>query len=184
MTIQKIAIMGQPVLRRAAEPVKNLDDPDLRRLIADMSDTMHDAPGVGLAAPQLFAGRRVIVFRVPADRDEDEDGFPETVLINPVIEPLGDRLSLGWEGCLSVPRLRGLVLRHHRIAWRGLSPEGAVIEGEACGFLARVIQHEFDHLDGILYIDRLHDTRLLCYDSEAADFRYEDYHQPDDDEDA
>ena len=180
MAIQKIALMGQPVLRRAALPVSDLDDQELRRLIADMSDTMHEAPGVGLAAPQLFAGRRVIVFRVPADRDDDE-GFPETVLINPEIEPLDDRVSLGWEGCLSLPRLRGLVPRYKRIRYRGVLPDGVPVEAEASGFLARVIQHEVDHLDGILYIDRLHDTRLLCYDSEAGDFRYEEYCDSDDD---
>lgn len=181
MPVQKIALMGQPVLRRAAQPVSDLDDQELRRLIADMSETMHDAPGVGLAAPQLFAGRRVIVFRVPADRDEGDEGFPETVLINPEIEPLDDHLSLGWEGCLSLPRLRGLVPRYKRIRYRGTLPDGSALEAEASGFLARVIQHEVDHLDGILYIDRIHDTRLLCFDSEAPDFRYEDYRDSDDD---
>ncbi len=181
MTIQKIALMGQPVLRRAAQPVSSLENQELRRLIADMSDTMHDAPGVGLAAPQLFAGLRVIVFRVPAERDGDEGAFPETVLINPEVEPLDERVSLGWEGCLSLPRLRGLVPRHKRIRYRGTRPDGTAVEDEASGFLARVIQHEVDHLDGILYIDRMHDTRLLCFDSEAADFRYEDYRDSDDD---
>ena len=99
MTIQKIALMGQPVLRRPARPVTDFEDQELQHLIADMSDTMHEAPGVGLAAPQIFAGRRVIVFRVPSERGNGE-AFPETVLINPELEPLDDRLSLGWEGCL------------------------------------------------------------------------------------
>ena len=181
MTIRTIARMGQPVLRRTAQPVSDLQDRELASLIADMSETMHDAPGVGLAAPQLYEGRRVIVFRVPAERDDDDTAFPETVLINPEIEPIGDRLSLGWEGCLSLPGLRGLVPRHKRILYRGLLLDGTPVEAEATGFLARVIQHEVDHLDGILYIDRMHDTRLLCFDSEAGDFRYEDYRDSDDD---
>ena len=180
MPVQKIALMGQPVLRRVAAPVTDLADETLDRLIADMSATMHDAPGVGLAAPQLYTGLRVIVFRVPADRRSGDDEFPETVLINPEIEPLDDQVSLGWEGCLSLPGLRGLVPRYKRIAYRGLSPAGRPVAGEASGFLARVIQHEFDHLEGILYLDRLHDTRLLCFESEAADFRYQDYCDSDD----
>ena len=181
MTIQKIARMGQPVLRREALPVFDLEDPELSRLIADMSETMREAPGVGLAAPQIFAGRRVIVYRVPGDRGGGGEAIPETALINPEIEPLDDHLSLGWEGCLSLPGLRGLVPRYKRIAYRGLRPDGTPVEGDATGFLARVIQHEVDHLDGILYIDRMHDTRLLCFDSEAADFRYQDYCDSDDD---
>ncbi len=180
MTIQKIALMGQPVLRRTARPVSDFGDQELRRLVADMSETMRAAPGVGLAAPQIFAEQRVIVFRVPSDRG-DGDEIPETVLINPEIEPLDDHLSLGWEGCLSLPRLRGLVPRFRRIAFRGIRPDGTPVEGEASGFQARVMQHEVDHLDGILYIDRMHDTRLLCFDSESADFRYQDYCDSDDD---
>ncbi len=174
MTIQKIALMGQPVLRRPARPVTDFEDQELQHLIADMSDTMHEAPGVGLAAPQIFAGRRVIVFRVPSERGNGE-AFPETVLINPELEPLDDRLSLGWEGCLSLPRLRGLVPRFRRIVYRGARPDGSAVEGEASGFLARVIQHEVDHLNGILYLDRVHDTRLICYESEFNDFCFQDY---------
>ncbi len=179
MPIQKIALMGQPVLRRAAQPVSEFGDQELERLIENMKDTMREAPGVGLAAPQLFVGRRVIVFRIPADRGGEE--IPETALINPEIEPLDDRISIGWEGCLSLPRLRGLVPRFKNIVYRGALADGTRVEATASGFLARVIQHEVDHLDGILYIERMHDLRLLSFDSEAADFRYEDYYESDDD---
>lgn len=181
MAILKIARMGQPILRRTAEPVPDPTAPEVRRLIDDMGETMRDAPGVGLAAPQVYQGLRVIVFRAPADRADDESGeTPETVLINPAIKPLSDELGLGWEGCLSVPGFRGLVARWRHIAYAGYRPDGSFVEGEAHGFLARVIQHEYDHLDGFLYIDRMHDLRLLVCEDEMADFRYEDYLEPED----
>jgi peptide deformylase len=171
MTILTIARMGHPVLRRQAEPVTDLTDPQLARLIADMRETMEDAPGVGLAAPQVRAGLRLVIFRVPPGRGDNPDpGVPETVLINPEIEPLGDETALGWEACLSVPGLRALVPRWTRIRYRGLAPDGTKIEREASGFHARVVQHECDHLDGRLYLDRLPDLRLLTYDEEVAAF--------------
>lgn len=166
MALLKIARMGHPVLRRVADPVADLTDPALRRLAADMIDTMIDAPGVGLAAPQVHESRRIVVFRVPADRSGGEMVTP-TVLINPVVEPLGDAMELGWEGCLSIPGMRGLVPRHSRIRYRGVGLDGAVIEREAEGFHARVIQHETDHLDGLLYIDRMSDLSLLAFNEEA-----------------
>ena len=181
MAILKIARMGQPVLRRVAEPVPDPAAPELRRLIADMGETMRDAPGVGLAAPQVFAGMRLIVFQAPADRvGVDDAATPETVLINPVIKPLTDDLALGWEGCLSAPGLRGLVPRWKRIGYAGFLPDGTFVEREASGFLARVIQHEYDHLEGLLYIDRMHDLRLLVCEEEMDGFRYEDYVDSDD----
>jgi peptide deformylase len=176
MAILKIARMGHPVLRHSALPVPDATLPELRQLIGDMNDTMHDAPGVGLAAPQVLVGVRLIVYRAPADRiGEDDAVVPDTVLINPEIAPLTDRMVLGWEGCLSVPGFRGLVPRYTHISYRGVGSDGRRIEGEATGFLARVIQHEFDHLDGILYIDRMHDLRLLVHEEEAENFRLADY---------
>ncbi len=165
MTLLKIARMGHPVLRAKAEPVRNFADPEIRRLAADMIDTMLDAPGVGLAAPQVYQGLRVIVIRVPAERPDDLG--PEMVLINPEIEPLDDAMEMGWEGCLSIPGLRGLVPRHKRIRYRGFDAEGAMIEREAQGFHARVVQHEVDHLNGVLYIDRIPDLRLLAFNEET-----------------
>lgn len=185
MAILKIARMGQSVLRRAAAPVPDLAAPELGRLIADMGETMRDAPGVGLAAPQVFSDLRLIVFRAPADRKDDgTEDTPDTALINPMITPLSDDVALGWEGCLSVPGLRGLVPRWRRIGYSGFLPDGTFIEREASGFLARVIQHECDHLDGLLYIDRMHDLRLLVCEDEMDGFRYEDYLDSDDSNDA
>jgi len=176
MAILKIARMGHPVLRQNARPVSDAALPDLRQLIGDMSDTMHDAPGVGLAAPQVLVDLRLILYRVPADRVGDGDVVvPDTVLINPEITPLTDHMVLGWEGCLSVPAFRGLVPRHTHIGYCGLRPDGSRVEGEATGFLARLIQHECDHLDGFLYIDRMHDLRLLVHEDEVDSFRFSDY---------
>ncbi|HEY0837868.1 MAG TPA: peptide deformylase [Azospirillum sp.] len=166
MALLKIARMGHPVLRTPAEPVRDPTDPEIRRFAADMIETMIDAPGVGLAAPQVHNGLRMVVFRVPADRAGGES-VPQTVLINPEVEPLDDETELGWEGCLSVPGMRGLVPRFVRIRYRGVGLDGAPIEREAEGFHARVVQHEVDHLDGVLYIDRMPDLRLLAFNEEA-----------------
>ena len=175
MAILKIARMGHPLLRRKAGPVSDPTAPHLRRLIADMAETMYAAPGVGLAAPQVFAGVRVILFSAPADRvGSGEDDSPEIALINPELEPLGERVVCGAEGCLSVPGLRGIVPRWSHIGYRGWLSDGTFIEREAKGFLARVIQHEFDHLNGFLYVDRIPDLRMLGYEAEMSDFQYDD----------
>ncbi|CAO3422226.1 peptide deformylase [Azospirillum doebereinerae] len=166
MALLTITRMGNPVLRAVAQPIANPTDPDIARLAADMIDTMIDAPGVGLAAPQIDVSRRIVVFRVPADRGEGES-VATTVLINPIIEPLDGGMELGWEGCLSIPGLRGLVPRHSRIRYRGVGLDGQPIEREAGGFHARVVQHEVDHLDGVLYIDRMDDLKLLAFIEEA-----------------
>lgn len=166
MALLTIARMGAPVLRAVAQPIPDPTDPEVARLAADMIETMMDAPGVGLAAPQVDAPLRLVVFRVPADRGEGET-VATTVLINPVVEPLGEETALGWEGCLSIPGLRGLVPRYTRIRYRGVGLDGAPVEREASGFHARVVQHETDHLDGVLYIDRMDDLKLLAFTEEA-----------------
>jgi len=180
MAILKIARMGHPVLHGRAEPVADPAAPEVRRLVADMIETMDDAPGVGLAAPQVHVAKRVVVFQVPAERatavsgargDEDggaaEDGpQPLIALINPVIEPLGEETELGWEGCLSLPDMIGLVPRYTRIRYRALAPDGSSIERTAAGFHARVVQHECDHLDGILYPMRIADLSQFGYADE------------------
>lgn len=166
MALLKIARMGHPVLRTVAAPVPDPTAPEIRRLAADMIDTMLDAPGVGLAAPQVHESHRIIVFRVPSDRSGGESVEP-TVLVNPVIEPVGDEMALGWEGCLSIPGMRGIVPRHAHIRYRGVGLDGEPIEREARGFHARVIQHENDHLDGVLYIDRMPNLRYLAFNEEA-----------------
>lgn len=172
MAILKIAKMGHPVLGRVADSVTDPKAPEIQALIRDMIVTMHDANGAGLAAPQVHVPLRVVVYHAPAARSEDDehDGHetaPLTVLINPEIEPIGGVTSTGWEGCLSVPGLRGEVTRSGHIRYRALNGEGEVVEGEASGFHARVIQHECDHLDGILYPQRMSDLRTLIFDSEV-----------------
>jgi peptide deformylase len=170
MAILKIARMGHPVLRQAARPVADPGEAEIRRLAGDMMETMIDAGGVGLAAPQVHVPLRAIVFKVPAERLGAGEGAPPpgiTVLFNPEIEPVGEEMVLGWEGCLSIPGLRGAVPRHRRIRYRGIGLDGKPVEREAEGFHARVVQHETDHLDGILYPDRMEDLRWLSFTEES-----------------
>jgi peptide deformylase len=158
--------MGHPVLRAAARTVEDPAAPWVRRLVADMIETMAEADGTGLAAPQVMAPWRIVVFRVDAERlsgMEGDEAQELTALINPVIEPVGDERAFGWEGCLSVPGLRGVVPRHLYIRYRAQGLDGEPIERAAAGFHARVVQHECDHLDGILYPQRMTDHRLLVY---------------------
>jgi peptide deformylase len=169
MAILKIARMGHPVLVRRCDPVSDPGAPEIRRLVADMIETMEDAPGVGLAAPQVYAPLRLFVFRVPGDRREDDpDDLPigNTVLINPELELLSDERVLNWEGCLSIPGMRAGVPRAPRVRYRGVDCDGNVTEREASGFHARVVQHEYDHLDGILYTMRMTDFRLFGFNEE------------------
>jgi peptide deformylase len=169
MAILKIARMGHPVLLRRADAVVEPGAPEIRRLVADMMETMEDAPGVGLAAPQVYQSLRLFVFRVPGGRasaDPDDVPMPNTVLINPTLELLGDERELGWEGCLSIPDLRAAVPRAKRVRYRGTDCDGTVIEREASGFHARIVQHEYDHLDGILYPMRMTDFRHFGFTEE------------------
>jgi peptide deformylase len=165
MTILKIARMGHPVLLARAAPVEDPLDPEIQRLVDDMIATMHDAEGVGLAAPQVHRGLRLILALDPDAAPEGRAAAP-MVLINPVLEPLDDEREDGFEGCLSIPEIRGLVPRYKRLRYRALDRQGRVIGGEAEGFLARVLQHEVDHLDGILYPMRMTDLRNLTFNSE------------------
>ncbi|HEX3883416.1 MAG TPA: peptide deformylase [Stellaceae bacterium] len=166
MALLKIARMGHPVLRARAQEVPDPTAPWVRQLALDMIETMEDAGGTGIAAPQVHAPHRVVVFTVLGERTSNLPGDAEqalTVLVNPVVELLGDERVLGWEGCLSVPGLRGVVPRHLRIRYRGLGLDGEEVAREAAGFHARVVQHECDHLDGILYPQRITDHRLLVF---------------------
>lgn len=164
MAILKIARMGHPILSRPAGLVADPTAPDVRRLLGDMRETLADAGGVGLAAPQIHVPLRVVIFFVPAARGGAD--VPLTELINPVIEPLAPDQSLGWEACLSVPGLMGLVPRWEKIRYRGLGPDGHPIEREAEGFHARVVQHECDHLEGRLYPTRMTDLTKLGFEEE------------------
>ncbi|HEY0425148.1 MAG TPA: peptide deformylase [Rhodopila sp.] len=169
MAILKIARMGHPVLLQKATPVADPGAPEIRRLVDDMMETMMDAPGVGLAAPQVYQPLRLFVFRVPEGRetrDPDDITLANTVLINPTLELIGEERALGWEGCLSIPGLRAAVPRARRIRYRGVDCDGNVTEREATGFHARIVQHEYDHLDGILYTMRMSDFRHFGFTDE------------------
>ena len=162
--IHTILKMGDPRLLRVAAPVEHFGTPELRALVADMFETMAAAQGVGLAAPQIGVDLQLVIFGFTHNvRYPDAPAVPMTVLINPVIEPLGEALETGWEGCLSVPGLRGQVPRYSRIRYRGLDPKGQAIEREADGFHARVVQHECDHLIGRLYPTRMTDLTQLGF---------------------
>jgi len=169
MSIRKIARMGHPVLAQKAAPIGDPASTDVRRLIADMVETMVDAKGAGLAAPQVYESLRIVIFHAPEDRaggGGEAGAAPLTVLINPEIEILTDEMEEGWEGCLSVPGMRGLVPRYTRLRYTGLDESGVRIEREAAGFHARVVQHECDHLDGILYPRRMRDLSTLIFETE------------------
>ena len=168
MAILKIARMGHPILCRRAEDVADPAAPEIRTLADDMLQTMLDAPGTGLAAPQVHVPLRMVIFRVPLTAEEDIAGAeaPLTVLINPILEPLGDETVAAWEGCLSLPGLRGLVPRYTHLRYRGVDLAGAPIDRTVDGFHARVVQHECDHLDGILYPQRMADLTGLIFESE------------------
>jgi len=162
--IREILRMGDPRLLRVSEPVTRFDTPELRDLLTDMFETMYAADGAGLAAPQIGVGLRVVVFGFERNvRYPEAPAVPKTILINPVIEVLDDSMRDGWEGCLSVPGLRGLVPRFERIRYRGFDERGEPLAREAEGFHARVVQHECDHLDGILYPMRVRDLRAFGY---------------------
>ncbi|MES3025324.1 MAG: peptide deformylase [Pseudomonadota bacterium] len=158
MTIREILKMGDPRLLRVADPVRDFGTPALEALIADMFDTMHAADGAGLAAPQIGVNLQLVIFGFRNNqRYPDAPAVPETVLINPVLTPLSDRTEEDFEGCLSVPGLRGSVPRYTRLRYEGVDQHGAPIRREVDGFHARVVQHEVDHLLGILYPMRITD---------------------------
>ena len=171
MAILKIARMGHPVLIRPAEPVADPGAPEVRRLVADMMETMADANGAGLAAQQVHVPWRLFVFHVPASRSSgaaDDPPSEPKVMINPTVEMIDTTPMLGWEGCLSIPGLRAVVPRASRIRYAGVNCEGQAVTAEVTGFHARVVQHEADHLDGILYTMRVVDFRLFAFDDELS----------------
>jgi peptide deformylase len=165
MAVREVLKMGDPLLLQVSEPVREFNSPELDELIRDMFDTMAAQSGAGLAAPQIGVLRRVVIFGVEKNpRYPDVEEVPTTILINPVIQPIGRAMEDDWEGCLSVPGLRGLVPRHIRIRYSGYDPGGQRFEREVSGFHARVVQHECDHLDGILYPRRIRDLRMFGFE--------------------
>lgn len=164
MAIRDVLKMGDARLLRRADEVRVFDTPELHALLADMRDTMCALNGVGLAAPQIGVNLRVVIFGLQLNpRYPDAEAVPETVLINPVITPLSEATEEGWEGCLSVPGLRGLVPRYTHLRYQGCDEYGALIDRTVGAFHARVVQHECDHLDGILYPMRIRDLRQFGF---------------------
>jgi peptide deformylase len=160
--------MGDERLWQVSEPVRALGTAALRELLADMHDTMRALDGAGLAAPQIGVPWRVVIFGTgaPNPRYPQAEIVPATVLINPKLEPIGEELESGWEGCLSVPGMRGWVARYQQLRYRGVDEQGRAIDRQVCGFHARVVQHEVDHLDGILYPMRITDMRQFGFNEE------------------
>jgi len=165
MAIRQILRMGDARLLRPADPVESFGTPELAALIDDLFDTMADADGAGLAAPQIGVGLRIVIFGTgeAIARYPQAPPVPPTILLNPVLEPIGTEQDEDWEGCLSVPGMRGLVPRYRHLRYRGLTPDGRTIDRTVEGFHARVVQHECDHLDGILYPTRIRDLRRFGF---------------------
>ena len=159
MSLRRVLRMGDPQLLQVSEPVRNLDSPELLELLADMRETMAALSGAGLAAPQIGVPWRIVIFGTgaPNPRYPEAEIVPATVLINPQLQPLGEQMQQDWEGCLSVPGMRGLVPRYQQLHYRGVDEQGRAIDRRVSGFHARVVQHEVDHLDGILYPRRIRD---------------------------
>ena len=168
MAILKIAKLGHPVLLKKTNEISNLNDIDLKKIIYDMSETMIDANGIGLAAPRVHLNHRFFIYRNPDI--EEEEKIKVSVLINPEIEKISDDTEDDWEGCLSIPGMSGLVRRSKKIKYSGIDLHGEKVSGEAEGLHARVLQHEFDHLNGILYTSRLADKRAFGYSEEIEKF--------------
>lgn len=165
--IKPVLRMGDPVLFQRAESVTQFDTPELHALLQDMDDTMRSKNGAGIAAPQIGVSLQVVIFGVGANpRYPDAEEVPYTVLINPVLEPIGAEMEEGWEGCLSVPGMRGVVPRHTQLRYQGFDQFGNAVDRAASGFHARVVQHETDHLLGILYPMRIRDLRNFGYNEE------------------
>jgi peptide deformylase len=170
MAILKIARMGHPVLHRVADPVEDPTSPEVAVTVRDMLETLEDSGGIGLAAPQVHISKRIVLFFVPesrVDEGEELEATDLTVMINPVIEPQSEDMDLDWEACLSVPELMGAVPRYTHIKYRWTNLDGTEEEREARGFHARAVQHECDHLDGILYPMRMTDMSLLGFSEET-----------------
>lgn len=171
MAVLPIVRLGHPALRTPAEPLSagRRGEPAVARLVADMIETMRAAEGVGLAAPQVGFGLQIFVYEA-ADPDDPGAGIPLRVVINPMVEPLAGEMVYDWEGCLSIPDLRGLVPRHPAVRVRGLDLEGAPLDYVAEGFEARIVQHEYDHLNGVVYLDRMRDLQSLAFYDEWRRF--------------
>ncbi len=174
MAVLPIVRMGNPVLRTPAAPVppEALAEPTTQQWIDDMIETMHDADGVGLAAPQVGVAWQLFVYEA-ADEDDPAAGIPLAVVVNPMVEPMAGEQVFDWEGCLSIPDLRGLVPRHPALRLRGSDRHGRPVDRVVDGFEARIVQHEFDHLNGVLFLDRMRDLASLSFFDEWQEFLHD-----------
>jgi peptide deformylase len=164
MAVKPVLKMGDPILLQQSKPVEQFDTPELHSLLTDMQDTMKALNGAGIAAPQIGISLQVVIFGVGANpRYPDAESVPFTVLINPVLTPIGEDTEEGWEGCLSVPGMRGLVPRLKQLRYQGRDQFGKTIDRTVSGFHARVVQHEVDHLFGVLYPMRIRDLRFFGF---------------------
>ena len=168
MSILKIAKLGHPVLLEKCAEIKDFSSNSLKKILYDMSETMIDYNGIGLAAPQVHLSKRIIIFRNPDI--EEKEKIQITPLINPIYKPLSDEKADDWEGCLSIPGMQGLVRRYKKINYHGYDLDGNKIENQAEGLHARVIQHEIDHLDGVLYTEKLADKKAFGFEKEIVEF--------------
>ena len=170
MSILKIARLGHPILHQKATPVKNIKEPSIIKLIHDMSETMLDAKGIGLAAPQVHISKQIMIFRVSEDQQNENNEIKITALINPKITKISKETNNQWEGCLSIPGMLGLVKRYSSIIYEGLDMNGNLIKQKAEGLQARVVQHEHDHLMGIVYTRRLVNIKAYGFEKEIEEF--------------
>ena len=168
MSILKIARLGHPILLQKAKLVEDITSNKTKKIIHDMTETMLDAKGIGLAAPQIHINRQIIIFRVP--EEDDEKKIKITALINPKFKKINDKKDNEWEGCLSIPGMLGLVKRFSKIQYEGSDMKGNIIQREVEGLHARIVQHEYDHLIGILYISRLVDNSAFGYAEEIEEY--------------
>ena len=171
MSILKIARLGHPVLYKKATLIKNISSSVVKKLITDMTETMLDANGIGLAAPQVHVSKQIIIFRVPKEESAIRDESIEiTALINPKLTNISNETNNNWEGCLSIPSMTGLVKRFSKVRYEGFDMNGNLIKKDAEGLHARIVQHEYDHLMGIMYISRLADNRAFGFSEEIEKF--------------
>jgi len=170
MSILKIARLGHPILYKKASAVDNITEPDIKKLIHDMSETMLDYKGIGLAAPQVHISKQIIIFRMLDDQEKESNEIKITALINPKITKISEETENQWEGCLSIPGMLGLVKRYSSISYEGIDMSGNKIQQQAEGLHARVVQHECDHLNGIVFTHRLVDQKAFGYEGEIEEY--------------
>jgi len=170
MSILKIARLGHPVLFQKAKLVENITSNNIKKIVHDMTETMLDAQGIGLAAPQIHINKQILIFVEPEIEEGKESPVNITALINPKLSKISDKTDIQWEGCLSIPGMLGLVKRYFRIKYEGYDMNGNIIQKEAEGLHARIVQHEYDHLSGILYTSRLADNKAFGYSEEIENY--------------